>query len=476
MHLALKAPVTIALSLTALTGVNGQRISHSRREGRPTCTVFAGSSNATDDVTTILRAFKDCGDGGNVVFPEGEQYHINSKLNPVVNDVNIEWRGEWVVSLINFPSNIGYILIRPGQFSENLTYWRNNNYHIEFQNHAAGFVLTGDHIWINGYGTGGIDGNGEVWYYAERGNDTVGATQPGRPIPFQLWNVSDVTIKNFHVVQPQLWAINMMNATDIVADNIYVNATSPQAPPGYNWVQNTDGFNTMDTRNVHLTNFVYQGGDDCVAIKPRSYNFYGHNITCISGNGIAIGSLGQYLTDASVENVVIDHATIIKGGAQGNIGNGAYIKTWVGELVSGGDRDYESDYQPQGGGWGHVTNMLFSNFVIHGAKNGAAITQNSGDNGTAAGTSNMLISKSIIRMDAMILFTDLLAPGNVAFANWTGYLDDRDTAASVSCSEQNPCYNIDYRNFTLYTSSNDTVKAGASCKWTEKGTVHGVDC
>lgn len=55
-----------------------------------------------------------------------------------------------------------------------------------------------------------------------------------------------MTIKNFHVVQPQLWAINMMNATDIVADNIYVNATSPQAPPGYNWVQNTDGFSEND--------------------------------------------------------------------------------------------------------------------------------------------------------------------------------------------------------------------------------------
>ena len=106
MHRALKALVTIALPLTALTGVNGQRISHSKREGRPTCTVFAGSSNATDDVPTILRAFKDCGHGGNVVFPEREEYHINSKLNPVVNDVNIEWRGEWVVSLINFTSNM----------------------------------------------------------------------------------------------------------------------------------------------------------------------------------------------------------------------------------------------------------------------------------------------------------------------------------------------------------------------------------
>lgn len=137
-------------------------------------------------------------------------------------------------------------------------------------------------------------------------------------------------------------------------------------------------------------------------LRSNTADIYRPQITCISGNGIAIGSLGQYLTDASVENVVIDHATIIKGGAQGNIGNGAYIKTWVGELVSGGDRDYESDYQPRGGGWGHVTNMLFSNFVIHGAKNGGAITQNSGDNGTAAGTSNMLISKSILHLDGRL--------------------------------------------------------------------------
>jgi hypothetical protein len=43
-------------------------------------------------------------------------------------------------------------------------------------------------------------------------------------------------------VQPQLWAIKMMNATNIVFDNIYVNATSPEAPKGINWVQNTDGF------------------------------------------------------------------------------------------------------------------------------------------------------------------------------------------------------------------------------------------
>jgi polygalacturonase len=52
-------------------------------------------------------------------------------------------------------------------------------------------------------------------------------------------------------VQPQLWAINMINATNIVFDNIYVNATSPEAPEGINWVQNTDGFSAY--RQQRLT-------------------------------------------------------------------------------------------------------------------------------------------------------------------------------------------------------------------------------
>lgn len=213
----------------------------------------------------------------------------------------------------------------------------------------------------------------------------------------------------------------------------------------------------MDSSNIRLTNFLYQGGDDCIAIKPRSHQIAIRNVTCVSGNGIAVGSLGQYLEDSSVSNVAIDGATLIKGGAQGNIKNAVYIKTWVGQLVSGGDRDYESDYQPRGGGWGAVRNLLFSNFEVHGASAGGVITQNSGDNGTAAGTSNMLVS-------------------NVAFVNFTGYLDNKQTTASVSCSTRNPCYNIEYANYTLHTSANGTDLGSAKCKWTEEGGVRGVEC
>jgi galacturan 1,4-alpha-galacturonidase len=77
---------------------SSQSVSHSSRNGRPMCTVHPGKHNTMDDVPTILQAFKDCGNGGDVLFPAGNTYHINSRLNPVVHDVTIDWQGEWLVS------------------------------------------------------------------------------------------------------------------------------------------------------------------------------------------------------------------------------------------------------------------------------------------------------------------------------------------------------------------------------------------
>lgn len=111
--------------------------------GRLQCTVHA-NGNQTDDVPNILKAFATCGQGGDIVFPENEDYYIATRLHPTVNNVRIHWHGQWT-------------------FSPNLTYWRQNSYPVFFQNHAAGFILSGDGIWINGYSTGGIFGNGNIW-------------------------------------------------------------------------------------------------------------------------------------------------------------------------------------------------------------------------------------------------------------------------------------------------------------------------
>lgn len=65
--------------------------------GGNACTVKA-NGHQKDDVPNIMKAFKRCGSGGTIIFPEDQSYWIASKLNPILNDVVIHWRGQWTVS------------------------------------------------------------------------------------------------------------------------------------------------------------------------------------------------------------------------------------------------------------------------------------------------------------------------------------------------------------------------------------------
>jgi len=56
-----------------------------------------------DDVPQILKAFDECNNGGTVVFPEGQTFNIATRLNPVIYDVTVEWRGSWLVSHEKWP-------------------------------------------------------------------------------------------------------------------------------------------------------------------------------------------------------------------------------------------------------------------------------------------------------------------------------------------------------------------------------------
>lgn len=214
----------------------------------------------------------------------------------------------------------------------------------------------------------------------------------------------------------------------------------------------------MDAKNIYLDGLNYQGGDDCIALKPRSYNIYVSNVTCTGGNGIAVGSLGQYLEDSSVENVVVDNVNIIR--YNNDMENGAYIKTWVGALVP--QTSYESAYLPRGDGWGSVRNVLFSNFNLQGPSIAMAITEDSGDvNGTYAGTSQMEIS-------------------NIAFVNFTGYTVPSSShpyrVGEVSCSTVHPCFNIEFENFNVAPQNGTVAEAQFTCAYIETGGVHGENC
>jgi galacturan 1,4-alpha-galacturonidase len=76
------------------------------------CTVKA-CGNRTDDTPQILKAFKDCNNGGTVIFPADQNFWIGTKLNPVIRDVTIKWGGTWTVChylvLVFWPSKTGVL-------------------------------------------------------------------------------------------------------------------------------------------------------------------------------------------------------------------------------------------------------------------------------------------------------------------------------------------------------------------------------
>jgi galacturan 1,4-alpha-galacturonidase len=81
-------------SLASAGGVH-----YSKLGNRPQCTVLA-NGGTTNDVPNILKAFGRCGNGGDIIFPKGQNYYIASKLNPIVNDVDINWGGIWTVGYL----------------------------------------------------------------------------------------------------------------------------------------------------------------------------------------------------------------------------------------------------------------------------------------------------------------------------------------------------------------------------------------
>ncbi|THH29809.1 hypothetical protein EUX98_g4363 [Antrodiella citrinella] len=160
-------------------------------------------------------------------------------------------------------------------FKPDIQYWlnANNTYRVVFiQDQASWFVITGSDFVIDAHNTGGINGNGQTWwsFYGNRSR----SDGDGRPIALTLFNVTRGT------------------SADVVYDGMYCNATNQD--PLYVG-QKGEGIDTYRSDKVSLLNWDIICGDDCLAIKGNSTNILARNVTCRGGNGIAIGSLGQYV-------------------------------------------------------------------------------------------------------------------------------------------------------------------------------------
>ncbi|ESK92247.1 glycoside hydrolase family 28 protein [Moniliophthora roreri MCA 2997] len=364
-----------------------------------------------DDTDQVEAAIAKCGQSGLTTFEPGT-YNITRKMTWELRDAQVDLRG---------------IL----KFKPDIEYWLNaeNTYRVVFiQSQASWFVVTGNNFVIDGHSEGGLDGNGQIWwsYFANRTRQDG----DGRPISFTINNATNGIVRDFRIEAQPFWCNTVSHSKNITYDGMLCNATN-QDPlyAGKNIVPNTDGINTYRSDEVTMLNWDITCGDDCLAIKGNSSNVVARNIMCRGGNGIAIGSLGQYsnLSDL-VENVLLENATLrrIDSNIQPNMGSGVYFKSWTGSVngapPTGG-----------GGGGGFVRNLTARDVVLDRVNNPLHLYQTNG------GHSGDLPSQ--------LMFSDL------RFENWTGTALT-NKIVDIECSSAVGCSDIQFSNFEVTGPAN----------------------
>ncbi|KAK4688418.1 hypothetical protein P7C73_g1690, partial [Tremellales sp. Uapishka_1] len=289
---------------------------------RKLCTLKA-RGNEKCDVDNLVRAVGECGHGGIINLPD-PVYTIGKPL---------------ILHLSHATLSVHGFLT----FTNDTSYWIRHVYRLPFQNQSLAFIVEGNDFVLDGHDTGGIDGNGQAWYDLAKDYGNY----PKR-------NAKNVVVKNWSIIQPQFWASITIDTENVLFRDFYVNATSynPDAPfEQKSWLQNTDGLDTYRSHNVTVgediviqswkvrlresENFVYQGGDDCVALKPNSTSITLRNITCFGGTGIAFGSIGQYegVVDV-IEDVLMEDMKLYPSNQSPGY-QGVYFKSWMGIDVLG---------------------------------------------------------------------------------------------------------------------------------------------
>ncbi|KZT30285.1 glycoside hydrolase family 28 protein [Neolentinus lepideus HHB14362 ss-1] len=349
------------------------------------CTVIP-SVDGSDDTPAIISAFEQCGQDGSVTFIN-ETYHIESVMQTTgLNNVTVHLYGTLL-------------------WGTDTGYWRNNSLQLGYQNQTTAWIFGGNNITFMGHGYGTFDGNGQIWYDLAQNESNM----PGRPIGFTIANTTNSVFSGIRFVQSQFWSTAITHSENLLLEDIYINSTSTSR-----WgTSNTDGTDTFYSNNITFRRWSVTNGDDSIAPKANSSNLLIQDSTFYGGNGVAIGSIGQYLNAFEfIENVTAEGITCYDCQYLG------YVKTWTG---------IQQGYPPNGGGGGlgYAKNIVFRDFVANNTRYAIAqITQCTSYVGATGGCDTSKFQISNITWGPGV--------GNTV----TGYL------AELQCSAAAPCQNI----------------------------------
>ncbi|KAF4835613.1 Alpha-L-rhamnosidase rgxB [Colletotrichum tropicale] len=396
----------LASALTDLGPVKGLN----RRQAKSTQCVVPANGDGSDDTPAILAAFDKCKTDGHIVF-ENVTYHIDQVMKTTdLNNVKIDIRGTLL-------------------WSKNTTYWLENSLPIGYQNQTTAWVLGGKHLDVNGFGYGTFNGNGQTWYDLVKGESNY----PNRPHALLLDGAEDSVFEGLRFVQAQMWTVTITRSERVLLQDIYVNNTSSNRNPA----RNTDGANTIFSNNIHFRRWTVKNGDDCIATKANSTNILIEDVEFHDGQGVAVGSIGQYAGQfETIENVTVRNVL-----AHGSRYAGR-IKTWTGEQLG---------YPPNGGGagLGYAKNLSWDNVTIYDAEQAPIyVMQCITYNGQQGNCSSSLFDIS-----------------NISFTNFRGTLQG-SRIAYLQCSRAHGgCddVRIENMNFTNISVDPPTPATGYRC-------------
>lgn len=300
-----------------------------KNQGRKICYVLP-TGNGEDDAPAIMNALnKECRTKSLVVFP-GPTYTIKTNMTTdKLDDVQIEHYGHF-------------------QWSTDIDYWLSVSMPIGFQNQSTVWYFGGNNIHWDGHGIGTLDGNGQVWYDWAKNQGNL----PHRPMMINWRHMSNSVVQGMRFVQSQMWTMAVTYSKHLQFTDIYVNNTSTSQ-----WnTLNTDGVDTVYSDDITFLRWKVTSGDDGIALKGNSSNVKVLDSEFWGGQGLAIGSVGQY--NGKYEYI---NNFFAKNLTMHNTAHAIYLKTWGG--VSKG-------YPPNGGGGGLgvAENIVIEDIYLDGAR------------------------------------------------------------------------------------------------------------
>nr|XP_028946407.1 polygalacturonase-like isoform X4 [Malus domestica] len=234
--------------------------------------------------------------------------------------------------------------------------------------------------------------------------------QPCKDAPTALTfcKSKNLMVRNLTIQDGQQIHVSFQKCMNVEVSNLSITAP-PKSP-------NTDGIHVTDTQNILITSCVIATGDDCLSIVNGSKTVQASNITCGSGHGISIGSLGSGNSKAYVSDITVNGAKLY------GTTNGIRIKTWQ-------------------GGSGSASNIRFQNIEMHNVTNPILIDQYYCDRKIPCKEQRSAVEVK-----------------NVVYKNIKG-TSASDVAIKFDCSKSFPCLGIMLQDINLQHEGRKTAKA-----------------